>query len=185
MLLRILGFDIENKPLAYLGEGFTTAKITAIAACWADQPKSMTYWWIPMGKDNEAIRVLESFRELYNQADIVTGHYIRKHDLPHINGAMMRYGLAPLDQKNTIDTKSDWFRKKDISAKLENLLKYYGIPHSKAHISAAEWEAANDGDMRGLKKLKQRCVGDVRAQLALYKKMATLGHLSASKVWRP
>lgn len=183
--LRILGFDIENKPLAYLGDGFTTAKITAIAACWANDPKSMTYWPIPLGKDSEAIKVLEAFRVLYDQADVVTGHYIRKHDLPHINGALMRYGRPPLEQKMTIDTKNDWFKKKDISAKLENLLKYYGIPHNKAHVSAAEWEAANDGDMRGLKKLRQRCEGDVRAQLALYKKMAKLGHLSEPKVWRP
>ena len=29
--LRVLDFDIENRPLSYLGSDFTTAEVTAIA----------------------------------------------------------------------------------------------------------------------------------------------------------
>jgi len=35
--LRVLSFDTENRPLAYLGGDFTTGEITAIAASWEGQ----------------------------------------------------------------------------------------------------------------------------------------------------
>lgn len=122
---------------------------------------------------------------MYDQADLVTGHYIRKHDLRIVNGLLMRYQQAPLGSKLTIDTKSDWLKKKDVSASLENLLKYYGIPHSKVHLSTADWEEINDGNPRLLPLLRARCVGDVRAQVALFKKMVKLEHLGEPKMWQP
>jgi hypothetical protein len=33
---RVLDFDIENRPLTYLGSDFTTAEVTAIAWAWTD-----------------------------------------------------------------------------------------------------------------------------------------------------
>src|SRR5690349_17074327 len=83
--LRVLDFDIENRPLAYWYDGATTAEITAIAACWMDEPRSMRVWLL--GPD-EPLEMLEGFLFMYNLADMVTGHYIRRHDLPILNGAM-------------------------------------------------------------------------------------------------
>src|SRR5690348_4789906 len=83
----ILDFDIENRPLSYLGMDFTTSEITAIACKWIDQPGSPTSTvtsWL-LGED-DPIRMLEQFSEVYAAADLVTGHYIRNHDLPIING---------------------------------------------------------------------------------------------------
>ena len=178
---RILAFDIENKPVSYNGD-WPTAHITAIAACWVDQPESIRYWPVTF---KTVAKQLERFRAVYDKADIVTGHYIRKHDLPIINGRMMTNMLSPLGQKMTLDTKLDWLKKKDVSATLENLLKYYGIEHGKAHLSAADWEAINEGDVAGQTLLKERCVGDVIAQAALFRKMVSLDHLGAPKMWRP
>lgn len=177
---RVLAFDIENKPISYNGE-FPTAHITAIAACWADNPDFMHYWPVAWSNYRQA---LEAFRRLYDEADLVIGHYIRRHDLPIINGRMMTGGLAPLGDKLTSDTKLDWLKKSSVSASLENMLKYYGIEHTKAHVSVAEWESINEGDPRGLALLKARCTGDVAAQVALHKRLVELGHLSAPKIWR-
>ena len=39
---------------------------------------------------------LARFALLLGEADLVTGHYIRRHDLPMVNGALLEYGLFPL-----------------------------------------------------------------------------------------
>ena len=40
--MRVLDFDIENRPLSYLGSDFTTAEVTAIAWAWCDRPEDVT-----------------------------------------------------------------------------------------------------------------------------------------------
>src|SRR5690242_14257247 len=95
--LRVLDFDIENRPLAYLGMDFTSAEITAIAAGWTDE-KAVHVWALG---DVDLADILLGFKAMYDEADIVTGHYIRNHDLPIINGALMELGLPGLGPKLT------------------------------------------------------------------------------------
>ena len=82
--LRILDLDIENRPLSYLGQDFTTRDLTAIAWCWDGKPKSVECRLL--GRDNMQV-AFEEFRGFYDEADMVTGHYLRVHDLPVISGA--------------------------------------------------------------------------------------------------
>src|SRR5690242_8588722 len=89
--LRVLDFDIENRPLSYLGQDYTTGEITAIAASWEGEHHVKV--WL-LGRDSPD-DMLRGFVDLYDQADIVTGHYIRKHDLPIINGALLERGMGP------------------------------------------------------------------------------------------
>lgn len=180
--LRILDFDIENRPLAYLGQDYTTAEITAIAACWDRQPKTMVVWLL--GRDDPKA-MLEGFHTLYDQADMVTGHYIRKHDLPIINGAMLEHGLRPLDMKLTCDTKLDLIAHLYLSASQENLCESLGIPAAKVHMSNARWREANRLTDKGLELTRRRAVGDVLQHMALRRKLIELGSLSAPKAWRP
>lgn len=114
---RWLDFDIENRPIAYLGSDFTTAEVTAIAAGWSDEKK--IHCWV-LGED-EYIDMLDEFRQLYEAAGGVTGHYIRRHDLPILNGAMLEAGLPPLPEKLTSDTKLDLTKRSQLSASQENL----------------------------------------------------------------
>ncbi len=181
--LRILDFDIENRPLSYLGQEFSTAEITAIAACWDGQPKTMACWLL--GRDDPRV-MLESFRAMYNLADMVTGHYIRVHDLPIINGAMVELGLPPLDEKLTCDTKIDLVRKgATISASQENLCQMLGLPQPKIHMNNALWREANRLTPAGLKATEKRAVGDVVQHMALRKALAERGLLGTPKTWRP
>src|SRR4051812_23723135 len=85
--LRILDFDTECRPMHY-NEWRPESQITAIAWSW-------------IGKDKVHVRALDQdarnesdmltdFLDAYDRADIVTGHYIRKHDLPLLNDHVMR-----------------------------------------------------------------------------------------------
>lgn len=179
--VRVLDFDIENRPLSYLGSDFTTAEVTAIAAGWTDQKK--IHCWV-LGEDT-AEDMLDNFRELYLEADVVTGHYIRKHDLPILNGALLEHGLEPLTEKLSSDTKLDMIRRKELSVSQESLAGMYGLPHPKHHMSQPEWREANRLTPEGLRKTRKRVTSDVIQHKALRERLIQDKALHPPKVWRP
>lgn len=181
--LRILDFDIENRPLAYLGQDYTTAEITAIAACFIGEPKTLTVWLL--GEDDPE-EMLEGFRRMYDQADIVTGHYIRRHDLPIINGSMLELGLGDLSEKLTSDTKLD-LRKNGhvISASQENLAAAMGVAPTKYHMTNAMWRESNRLTAKGLRYTRERVVGDVIQHMTMRKVLLERDLLGQPKVWKP
>jgi len=182
--LRILDFDIENRPLSYLGEGYTTAEITAIAACWTDKPESMRCWLL--GRDNPEWMLEEFVLYYYNRADMVTGHYIRMHDLPIINGSLVELGCSPLSPKMTCDTKLDLVSHGGaISASQENLCAMLGLPQPKIHMNTVLWREANRLTPEGLAAAEKRATGDVIQHMALRKALLERNLLSSPKVWRP
>src|SRR6266853_2925623 len=101
--VKLLDFDTESRPLTYLGNDFTTSEITAIAASFGID-REINVW--VLGKDDPRC-MLSRFSLLYNVADIVTGHYIRNHDLPRINASLAEYNLPSLKPKLVIDTYND------------------------------------------------------------------------------
>lgn len=181
MKLRILDFDIENRPLTYLGD-WTTAEVTAIAACFIGEPKTMRVWLL--GRDT-ALDMLLNFRMMYDSADIVLGHFIRKHDLPVINGAMLEHGLPSLDEKLSQDTKLDLLKRKYLSASQESLAGVLGIKAGKIHMTQTKWRAANRLTAEGIKETEKRVKGDVVQNMAMYAELIKREWLSAPKVWRP
>lgn len=176
-----LSFDIENRPLSYAGADWTTAEVTAIAAGWVHQ-KKIHVWCLG---EVSAEEMLRGFLDLYEEADGVTGHYIRKHDLPILNGALLENGMAPLEPKLTCDTKLDLFKKKDMSATQESLAGFYGVSHAKEHMSQVTWREANRLTPRGLKETRRRVVGDVRQHKALRLALLEVGALGPPKMWTP
>jgi hypothetical protein len=179
---RILDFDIENRPLGYLGEGFTTAEVTAIAACFHGEPSTMRVWLL--GRD-EPKDMFEGFLEMYDEADMVTGHYIRNHDLPIINAGLIELGIPCLGEKLTQCTKNDLVKRKDLSASQENLSAMFNLPLGKAHMSNNDWRKANRLTPEGLKLTDARARGDVKQHIALYRILVERNLLKAPKVWRP
>ncbi len=181
--LRVLDFDIENRPLSYLGQDYTTAEVTAIAACYVDDRQSMRVWLL--GRDR-AEAMLEEFRDMYDTADLVTGHYIRKHDLPILNGAMLEVGRANLEEKLTSDTKLDLVSHGHvISASQENLAETLGVTKPKVHMNTPRWREANRLTPRGLELTAKRVMGDVLQHMALRRELLKRNLLGAPKVWRP
>ena len=176
---RILDFDIENRPLSYLGMDFTTSDITAIAASFGPEHEPDCWLLGPLG----TIEILEEFRVMYDQADIVTGHYIRMHDLPIINGAMLELGLEPLSSKLTIDTKMDLKPFKGVSKSQESLADMLGVEFPKVHMTQAMWRDANRLTPEGIKATRERVVGDVRQHQIMRIKLTERGALKPPKMW--
>jgi hypothetical protein len=182
---RILDFDIENRPLAYWYDGMTTGEVTAIAWAWATdrRPKVEVHLLDPDPASGPAM--LEAFVEVYEEADMVTGHFIRAHDLPILNGAMLEHKLPPLEEKMTSDTKLDLIKRKDLSASQESLAAMYGLPQPKHHMSQEEWREGNRLTPRGMEATRTRVVSDVKQHMALRARLLEADALGTPKVWRP
>lgn len=178
--LRILDFDIENRPLAYMGQDFTSGEITAIAATFIGEKKM--YCWL-LGEDSPK-NMLVGFRELYDQADIVAGHFIRAHDLPIINGALVELGLPPLSDKLTSDSCKDLTKTKYISRSQENLAEMLGVAAVKAHMSNAAWREANRLKSSGISRTRTRVISDVLQNIAIREVLIDRNLLGRPKVWR-
>jgi hypothetical protein len=186
--LKLLDFDIENRPLSYWVPDMPTAEITAIASCWADDPDSMQ---VDLLGEMPGRDLLERFCERYVEADIVTGHYIRKHDLPIINAMLMEEGLPLLGSKMTVDTKLDMMKKADLPATQEFLLETLGVCDAdgnrlvKFHMSQTDWREANRLTPAGLRKTKERVASDVYGHMRLRLAMVERGMLRGPSVWNP
>lgn len=196
---RLLCFDIETMPVGF-SDWDPEAEIVAICSYWIGEKAKPKYWLV---RPENVKQTLKEFQQEYKQADLVVGQYIRKFDLPTINGALMMHGLPMLEQKMTSDTKDDWGKKRGVSASLESFLVYYQTMDRmvnvhgkmyKAHLGKAHWRLiyralcslrSDTWSQAQLALLRSRCEGDVIATAKVFKKMTKLGHLSAPKVWRP
>lgn len=180
--LRILDFDSEVRPMHY-SEFRPEGQITAIAWSWvgSDIVDGDT---LAQDLSNERV-MLERFLEQYRQADIVTGHYIRKHDLPLINEHAIRLGLPPIGAKLTSDTQADFTGVKSLGKSQENLALTFGVAESKHHMTGAEWRVANmltpEGQALSLKRVSM----DVRQHKALRAELLKRGLLKAPRMWNP
>lgn len=180
---RILDFDIENRPLSYGGGDWTTADITAIAFSWADNDLVECAQVFDSRTDQDYYEMLLRFRKAYDEADIVTGHYIRNHDLPIINGAMLEFGFPPLDLKMSICTKNDLVKFKDIGKSQEALGAMLKIPAPKQHVGPDEWRRANRLQIPAI--TRERVVADVVQHKQLRLALHVAGALKSPRVWRP
>ena len=176
---RVLDFDIENRPLSYLGSDFTTGEVTAIAWCWTDQKRVTVRL---LGETNLS-DILAEFVTAYDQADMVTGHYITGHDLPMINGALMECRMRPLADKWVQDTKTQMMRSKGLSLSQESLGAMFRLSNKKESMNQSQWRAANRLTPEGLAEVRRRVTGDVRQHIALRRELLASGYLAAPKMW--
>lgn len=177
---RILDFDIENRPLSYKGMDFTTAEVTAIAWAWVDQPENVTCFLLG---EHDLPSILKSFVDAYNQADLVIGHYIKGHDLPMVNGALMEQGMPTLQDKRVCDTKVDLVTSKGLSLSQESLAAMFRLEHAKVSMNQAMWRAANRLTPEGLAAVRTRATGDVQQHMELWKTLSALAYLKPARVW--
>ncbi len=177
---RVLDFDIENRPLSYLGSDFTTGEVTAIAWAWTDAPNRVT---VRLLGETPLTEILREFVSAYNQADMVTGHYITGHDLPMINGALMECRMPALRDTWVQDTKTQMMRSKGLSLSQESLGAMFRLQNKKESMNQSQWRAANRLTPEGLAEVRRRVVGDVKQHIALRKELLAAGYLAAPKKW--
>lgn len=178
---RVLDFDVENRPLSYRGYDRTTSEVTAIAAQFVGEPAQYC-WLLPLDDVGD---MLSGFRELYDQADIVTGHYIRGHDLPIVNAAMVRNGFPMLSDKLTYDTCTGLPKLKDVPKSQEHFAAMLGVPSPKIGMTTLDWEDANRLTPDGVAKTRARVTGDVTQHIELLARLQERDLLGPPKLWTP
>lgn len=181
---KILDFDIENRPITYWTDRRPSAEITAIASCWLDDATSMKVDVLNVFVDSYEY-MLARFVARYNEADMVTGHNIRKHDLPIINGALVELGMAPLQPKVTSDTYLDFVKHGDISVAQESLAGLMDIAMAKVHMTQNDWREANRLTELGIAKTKKRATMDVLQHMYMREELLKRGLLKSPKTWSP
>lgn len=197
---RILDFDIENRPGAYWYDGNPTSEVTAIAWSFAGEDEVTVQALNPehglateLQYEDQYISMLASFMRAYRLANVVTGHFIRKHDLPIINGAMIEWLGTTLPPKLTVDTKLDLVRWGGYAKTQENLgllmskvsassAEYLA---SKEHMTQMEWRTANRLTEEGVAETVRRVEGDVRQHKELRLELSSLSLLRPPRLWTP
>ena len=184
--LRILDFDVEARPLGWLGGDYVHQEITAIASAWIvnGDYSDLEVWHIT--KDPRSHKsMLRNFRQRYAEADMVVGHYIRGYDLPQVNAAMIEFELQPLTEILSHDTKNDLVKYSGTSKSQENLSAELGIEAPKIQMNAHKWREANRLTPEGLRGVRERASGDVIQNIHMREEMMRRGMLGAPKMWYP
>lgn len=184
--LRILDFDIECRPLSWYGGDYVTKEVTAIAYTWvpADHTRRLVVENRCLDEKGDIKGLLDFFLRAYEQADMVTGHFIRGFDLPVLNGALAEQGMPLLSDKLTHDTKLDLLKRSGLSNSQENLGAVLGLDAPKVQMNQALWRSANRLERDGIAATRDRVVGDVVQHVELRRKLIELGQLGPPRVWR-
>lgn len=181
---RTLDFDIETRRVGFHSGGrFAPDGCEPIAIAWSWVGESDVKC-VCLG-ESELPHMLEYFQFTWEEADIVTGHYIRKFDLPILNGAMMEHGLPSLGPKLTSDTKQDLVTRAGLSASQENLAGMYGLIEDKYHMGDYSWRESSRLTPEGIQETFKRVCDDVRQHKALRAKLIEHGFLRPARMWRP
>jgi DNA polymerase elongation subunit (family B) len=185
---RVLDFDCECRPLAWYGGDQVTKQITAIAWQFIGEWEAPEVAFIGASDRSsqvvdEEIEMLEIFRRYYEDADVVTGHYIRGFDLPLLQGSLMRLGLPLFGPKLAQDTKGDLVAAQGLSKSQENLGAMYELEHPKVGMNTTLWAAGNMLLPEGIKATVNRVVGDVEQHIELRREMLYHGHLGAPRLY--
>jgi len=182
--LKILDFDIETRLVGFYEAGRFSPKgsePTAIAASFVGEKK--VHVWAQPEYDVELL--LLYFKDLYAAADIVTGHYIRKFDLPLINGALIEHGFAPLEKKLAQDTKIDLIEFAGLSKSQENLAEMLEIAESKFKMNDAKWRQATRLTPEGVELTRKRVTQDVLMHKEMREAMLDAALLKPPTLWEP
>lgn len=190
--LKVLGWDIENRPAAYWFDGQTTSEITAIGYKWLHEDVVHTLMLRNNGRFecDEGDRITDrkayiKFRDVLGRADITFGHNLRKHDLPIFQAGLLRRELPPIAPLLVTDTLRDIPRKNGLSASLANLAAMYGLEGEKQSMNHSEWEKSNRLTDEGIALARGRVVGDVLLQEQLRAKLLSLDLLRPPRRWLP
>ncbi len=182
---RILDFDMETLAAGYADPSWVPDKITCISASWIGEDKVHTWitgqkhYWTRKGR---ARTVLLPFYELLTQADVVTGHNIKRFDLRVFNAEAMRCGVEPIRSILVEDTmgvlKSKGFKKG-----LDNIAVELGVKAKKKTLNWAEWDKAYEDPT--WREVIERCETDVILHKEVREEMIRRGWLRKTRsVWR-
>ena len=180
--LRTLHFDFEARPLSWYAGDQVSKEITAIAWSWIGEDEVHCSL---LTRRRSSLDVIRPFLRVYNEANIVTGHYIRGFDLPLLNATLVEHGQPALGPKLTSDTFQDLTKMHGMSRSQEALGAMLGLDHEKYHMDQTKWREGNRLTRKGLEQTRTRVVHDVRQHKELRARLVEAGWLRAPRVWKP
>jgi len=179
--MRILDIDTESRPLHWITSDYMSQEITAMAWAWTDQPDDVTCYMLG---DVDTPTMMGAFRAAYDQADMVTGHYITGHDLPLIQAMLTEYHLPLLSDTLVQDTKVHLVKRRGLSSSQENIAAMLLLEHDKVRMNQAKWRAANRLTPEGKDESRKRVIGDVQQHIEMRAKLLELGYVSRHVKWK-
>jgi hypothetical protein len=183
---RVLTFDIECRPTAWIGGDFVGRSITAFAAKWLGEPDESIICFVLTREDTSVFRIVDPLANLLEDATVIVGHYIRGFDLPVVSGDLERVFEPALPRLVTVDTKLDRISTSGLSESLDNLVTRYELEHPKEHMREPMWEEHNLWQTpRSVKWVHDRVISDVLATEELYQTLEGYDRLKSPKVWDP
>lgn len=161
--------------------------LTAVAWSWLDEKAVHVRTLVDYAKSLDTFLqvmftgcrpMLEEFVEVYNTADIVTGHNISRFDVPALNTELLRLGLAPLRDIPRIDTMRLVAKTKGYKKGQDVMSVVYKLPAEKKALNWAEWQQAYAEP--GWPVVRERVGGDVVQHKQLLRKLMQMGYVSCS-----
>lgn len=168
-LLDGLVVDVENKPGTYGPGDYTHPKLTAVGWCSIERESDETTGRCLVRTDVDGMRAIaEELRVVWDAADFVVGHNMRRHDRKLLDGWFYALDLPLLSRKRIVDTYLDQPKLAGLSRSLENLTSRWGCPILKPHLEEHVWEAAYDGVAWAVDVMERRVRADVAINRWLY-----------------
>lgn len=174
--LRGLCFDIENKPGTYGPGDYTHPKVTAVAWQFLDHKRPRSIVFNRADPDDMRLKA-ERFRAVWDAADFVMGHNIRRHDTKILNGLYTALNLPILTRKRMVDTYLDQPKMEGLSRSLENLAARWGCPIEKLSMPEHAWDLAYDGVPKYVERMRKRAESDVAINIWLHRELLERGLL--------
>ncbi len=180
---RILDFDMESVAVGFADPAWVPQKITCVAWGWTDEERVEVrtcgvfgIYGLPQLRS----RMLEPLLAAIDEATMVTGHNLFRHDLPLLRSECWRLGLDPPKSILVQDTiklgKHKGFKKGQ-----DNLEALYKTDEQKLQLNWQEWDDAYQEV--GWPTVRARCRSDVVGHRQLRRKLEAEGKLGSAIWW--
>lgn len=185
---RILDFDIETRRIGFFDAGrFAPTGCEPVAVAWHWHGSRVPVTFTSMGTEWTLARYSDLLRPIITalgEADLVTGHYIRKFDLPILAGACFELGWK-MPSVLTHDTKDDLIAGAGFSKSQENLSAMKRLDAEKFHMNDNDWRSVARLTQEGMSEAVTRVSEDVRQHEKLYNRFIEEGVLREPQLWTP
>jgi len=174
---RILGIDIENKPLWYGGGDYIYDNTVCVSYRYVGDPEGFvnTVWLDWTQRDHELVDLVGHLRQTIESADALLGHNFR-HDWKGIQAVFNHLKQPFLPWKPILDTMR--CIPAGMPRDLEWLCDMFHLGE-KPHVPKSVWIAALERkDPEAIRKVRARNRADVILTERLYEKERELGWLT-------
>jgi DNA polymerase elongation subunit (family B) len=183
---RILDFDMESVAAGFADPQWVPQKITAIAWSWVGSDTVDSIVGTPESlytKPEIRVEMIRTFLEVLDEADMVTGHNLLRHDLPVLNAELMRLRFPSTLRPIKVHDTMKMVRAKGFKKGQDNIAALVETHERKIAMDWQQWEAAYAEP--GWPKVRKRCVSDVITHKEMLAEMKELGWLKKPTWWRP